>query len=78
MTATIRTRPAKLSPVEWEALALRHQQAIDLIRYPDLHQVAPLPLEQRESLLAAVVWPSEQLLAWSLQQARAKLDHALG
>jgi len=67
----------RLSAVEREALALRSQHALDLIRFPDLHELPPVPLEGRESLLAAVVWPSEQLLTWSLERARAKLDRAL-
>lgn len=67
----------KMAAVEREALALRHQQAIDLIRFPDLHGVAALSIPQRESLLAAVVWPSEQLLEWSIAAARDKLERKL-
>lgn len=70
-------RPLRMTPVEREAQRLRAQQAIDLIRFPDLHQVAPLNFAQRESLLAAVVWPSEQLLEWSIKKAQAKIARAL-
>lgn len=68
--------PPKQTPVEREALALRLQEAIDLIRFPDLHDVT-VSLPQRVSLLAAVVWPSEVLLEWSTERARAKLERGL-
>lgn len=70
-------RAPRLSALEREALALREQQAIDLIRYPDLHNVTALSLPQRESLLAAVVWPCEQLLTWSTERAQEKLARGL-
>lgn len=67
-------RKPKLAPLEREALLLRHQRAIDLLNYPDVNELEhELPLAQRESLLAAVVWPNDELLAWSLERARAKL-----
>lgn len=67
----------RLDPLTHEALLLRHQQAIDVLWYPDVHGVPAIGLEQRVSLLAAVVWPSPKLLEWSMEQARAKLERRL-
>jgi hypothetical protein len=66
-------RAPRLSALEREALALRSQHAIDVIRFPDLHELPPVTLAGRESLLAAVVWPSADLLEWSTQRAAEKL-----
>lgn len=62
--------PRLRDPVELAALQLRKEQAIA--------HAGEFPPEQRPSLLAAVVWPQAELLEWSLQQARAKLEHGLG
>lgn len=73
-----RAKAPRLDPIEHEALLLRHQEAIELLKHPDLAGVTDLAsTEQRVSLLAAVVWPSEQLLEWSIARARAKLDARL-
>lgn len=73
-----RQRAARLDPIAHEALLLRHQEAIELLRYPDLAGVPAIAsTEDRVSLLAAVVWPSPALLEWSVEQARAKLERRL-
>lgn len=75
MSAT--ERAPRLDPLEHEALLLRHQQAIDVLHYPDVHGVPAITIEERHSLLAAVVWPSPKLLEWSMEQACAKLQRRL-
>ena len=69
---------AKLSPLEHEALLLRHQEAIALLTHPEVAGVTDLATtEQRVSLLAAVVWPAPVLRDWSLAKARAKLERRM-
>ncbi len=76
-TATATAR--RLSPLEHEALLLRHQQAIDVLRHPEVAEVPAInTTEDRVSLLAAVVWPCPELLQWSIAQARHKLERHLG
>ena len=66
MTALPRLR----DPIELAALQVRKELAIA--------HVDELPLERRPALLAAVVWPSAELLDWSVERARAKLARGLG
>jgi len=49
------------------ALRIRHNAAMDQVGYTST-------IDERESLLAAVVWPRPPLLAASLQAAIASLE----
>lgn len=61
--------PRLRDPLELEALQVRKELAIA--------HVDELPLERRPALLALVAWPPPELLEWSLERARAKLEHRL-
>lgn len=76
--STAAAAAVRLGPLEHEALLLRHQQAIDVLRNPNVFDVGAIDTtEERVSLLAAVVWPSPKLLQWSIDQARRKLERHL-